>query len=39
MENADDSGVGLSKEICKNFLIVVLMSLPVETTFGIKKIL
>ena len=38
-ENADETGVGLTKEICENFLIVVLMLLQVEIMFGIKKIL
>tara|TARA_Y100000992_G_scaffold115383_1_gene75515 strand:- start:152 stop:379 length:228 start_codon:yes stop_codon:yes gene_type:complete len=37
-ENADDTGVGLTKEICKDFFDMELMLLQLETTFGIKKI-
>ena len=37
-ENADDTGVGLTKEICQNFLIMELMLLQLEIMFGIKKI-
>ena len=36
-ENADDTGVGLTKEICKDFLKMGLMLLQLETMSGIKK--
>ena len=38
-ENAAEAGVGLTKEICEDFLNVVLMSLLLVIMFGIKKIL
>ena len=38
-ENAAEAGVGLTKEICEDFLNVVLMSSPLVIMFGIKKIL
>ena len=38
-ENAAESGVGLTKEICEDFLIVVLMLSQLVIMFGIKKIL
>ena len=36
-ENAAVQGVGLTKEICKDFLIVVLMLSQPAIMFGIKK--
>ena len=38
-ENAAEAGVGITKEICEDFLNVVLMSLLLVIMFGIKKIL
>ncbi len=36
-ENAADDGRGITQNIAENFLIAVLMLLPLETTFGISK--
>ena len=36
-ENASAQGVGLTKEICKDFLIVELMLSQLAIMFGIKK--
>ena len=36
-ENADKTGVGLTKEICNDFFTVELMSSQLEIMYGIKK--